>query len=147
MNRNIIYMTYLLLATVIAVLLYIVLNADMSMQSIEYRVRRDTVVKTIKPEPVVITKTRTKIIKLKDTVIKTYPFRAVIDTVIRRDTVRSYFEFPSGMFSLRFTPATDTLRFSRIVLKREVKRKDEWWEKPLMIMGGVLAGYTIGRIK
>ena len=147
MNRNIIFMTYLLLAAVIAVLLLLLLENGRDTGNTEYEVLHDTIVRTIKPDPIVITKVRTKIIKLKDTVIAFHPFRAVVDTVIKWDTIHSYFEFPSGMFSLEYLPAADTLSFSKTVYCKTAKRKEKWWEKPLMIMGGVLAGYTIGRVR
>lgn len=141
-------MTVLLLAAVVVVLLFLPAGIKRNRQdAYAVRVVRDTVIKTVPAKPLVITKVKTHIVKLSDTVIRYHPFRATIDTVIMRDTIRSYFEFPAGLFSLSVKSPPDSLKVPRIIMYKTKREKEQWWEKPLMAAGCVLAGYVIGRVK
>ena len=144
--KYIISMTLLLIAAIIIVLLFLPqYSAEHGHDSV--KIVRDTIIKLLPSKPVIIEKKKTKIIKLSDTVIRYHPFRSVVDTVIMRDTIHSFYEFPSGIFTLNIRRKPDTLRVSKVVVYRTKQEKEKWWEKPLMIMGGVLAGYTIGRVR
>jgi len=136
-----------MLTAVIAVLLYLFAGQSCHQDDDELKTFRDTLIKTVKSEPIVITKMKTKIIKLSDTVVKYHPFRALVDTVIMRDTVHAYYEFPEGLFSLEYKPARDTFRFERTTYRKVIRQSEKWWEKPLIIVGSVLAGYAIGRVR
>jgi hypothetical protein len=108
---------------------------------------RDTIVRTIASEPIIITKVKTKIIKLSDTLIKTYPFVARIDTIIKHDTVRVEFEYPANLLSLAVSRRPDTLRVERIIISDTKLRSEEWWVKPLIVAGSFAAGWLSGQIK
>ena len=147
MSKNLIYMTCLMLTAVIAVLLFLFAGQNCNRDDDELKIFHDTIIKTVRSEPIVITKMKTKIIKLSDTVIQYHPFRALVDTVIMHDTIHSYYEFPEGLFSLEYKPARDTFRFERTAYRKVIRQSEKWWEKPLIIVGSVLAGYTIGRVR
>jgi hypothetical protein len=144
MTKNLVYMTMLMIVVIIAVLLFLLLNEDAANCQAESAVVRDTVVRVVPAKPIVLTKMRTKIVKLSDTVILYHPFRAVIDTVIKHDTIHSYYEFPAGVFSLEYRPKPDTMLMRNTVFYKTKVKKEKWWEKPLMFVGGMVVGYVIG---
>jgi len=148
LTNNIINMTVILLIVCVIILIYLLnKHNNAANNDMEAHIVRDTIVKLVPAKPLVITKVKTRIIKLSDTVICYHPFRAEIDTIIQHDTIRSYYKFPNGFFSLRINRHSDTMMTERAVVYRIKQTKEKWWEKPLMVLGGVLAGYTIGRVR
>jgi hypothetical protein len=148
MTKYFINMTSLMLSAVIVVLLFLLFKEKTpDDKERTLRIIRDTIVKTVPAKPIVITKVKTRIIKLSDTIIRYHPFRAVVDTVIRRDTIRSQFEFPGGLFSLDIRRHPDTVLLPKTIIYKTRHEKEQWWEKPLMILGGVAAGFLIGSVK
>ena len=107
-------------------------------------VKRDTVLKTVNPQPLILEKVKTKIIKTRDTIIITKPFKAVVDTIIKRDTVFAKFEYPENLFSLSIKSKPDTIKTYSIIFRGIKERKENWWEKPLIIFSSLTAGYLIG---
>jgi hypothetical protein len=107
---------------------------------------RDTILKIIKPEPLVINKTRLKIIRQSDTIIQSKPFTAELDTVISRDTMKFRYEYPQNVFSFYLAKKPDTLRYQQIVVRETIEKERPWWEIPVSVGGGIIAGVLIGKL-
>ena len=107
----------------------------------------DTVYRAVPAEPVVITKIKTKIVRTSDTIIRFQPFIAMVDTVIKHDTINASFEYPANLFSLTVRSHPDTLMTERILYSANKSGSEEWWIKPLIFAGGLIGGYFIGLIK
>ncbi|MFA6571227.1 MAG: hypothetical protein WCT77_08315 [Bacteroidota bacterium] len=104
----------------------------------------DTIIKTIPSKPIIINKVKTKLVKVKDTVIQTEPFAASIDTIVNTDTIKALYEFPENLMSLRINKKPDSLLLQRITVFQPVEKKVDWWEKPALFLGGAIIGLTIG---
>ncbi len=108
------------------------------------QIKRDTILKKVKSKPLILEKVKTKIIHTKDTLIITKPFKAIVDTVIKRDTVFAQFQYPQNLFSLSIKSKPDTIKTYSIIYKELKEKKEKWWEKPLIIFSSLTAGYLIG---
>ncbi len=111
------------------------------------KIIRDTVYEVVEAEPLVIEKVRTKIIRRFDTVIKTQPFTAKLDTVVRRDSVRAEFDFPENLISLDIRREPDSLRVPKMTVFRTEAQEEHWWETPAYVAGAVIIGYLLGSAK
>lgn len=109
-------------------------------------VRKDTVLIIKEAEPIVIEKIKPKIIYKRDTIIETKPFIAVVDTVIKRDTVYAKYEFPDNSFDLMIRKKPDSTMIQTIYITKEIMRERSWWETPVYIIGGVAVGFTVGSL-
>jgi hypothetical protein len=103
----------------------------------------DTVFKTIEKEPIILEKIKTKIIKQKDTIIKTYPFIAKVDTILKRDTIKISYDFPQNIFSMNIRRMPDTLALQKMLITKMIKIEPPWWETPAFIAAGTLIGYVL----
>lgn len=112
-------------------------------QTVEYR---DTIVEIRNPEPITITKYKTKIEYIRDTIITTKPFTARIDTIIRCDTVRAQFDFPDNTFSMTLNRKNDTIFRERIFNNNILKNEEKWWHKPALCILSLCGGYLFGRL-
>ena len=139
MKNNILILLVMTVAAFISG--YILKDGDSNIEY-KYRVERDTIIKTVKSEPIVIEKIKPKIIYRRDTVIKTKPFAAVVDTVIKRDTVYAEYMYPDNLFSIEISTPDDSIMIPQITEYRE--NKNEWWEKPLFFITGSFVGYLLG---
>lgn len=108
-------------------------------------IKRDTIFKKVETKPIILEKIKTKIIRTRDTVIITKPFRAVLDTIIKRDTIFAQFEYPENLFSLSINSKPDTIKTYSIIYKELKIQRAKWWEKPLIIFSSLTAGYLIGK--
>jgi hypothetical protein len=106
---------------------------------------RDTVLKIIKPDPIIINKIRTRLIRTADTIIRTNPFRAELDTILQRDTIRMFYEFPANLLSLDIRRKPDTSLTHNITLLPEPSASKNWWESPAILAIGVIIGYLIAK--
>ena len=104
----------------------------------------DTIIKTIPAKPIIINKVKTKLVKVRDTIIQTEPFAASIDTIVNTDTIKALYEFPENLMSFRINKKPDSLLLQRITVLQPVEKKVDWWEKPAVFLGGVIIGLTIG---
>ncbi len=111
------------------------------------RIVTDTVVKIIKRKPIIINKVKTKIIHTRDTVIITKPFVALLDTILRLDTVSAKFQYPENLFSVAIRSHQDSIKMESVTIYKTIERKSPWWEVPAYILGGVATGYLIGAAK
>lgn len=102
---------------------------------------RDTIIKEIKQKPLIIEKTVPKIIYMKDTIIKTRPFIAKIDTIIIKDTINAEYRFPEHSFSMYVNRARDTLAIPQITKIKH--KKEKWWIKPVVFSAGFITGFIL----
>jgi len=96
------------------------------------------------PEVITLEKVKTKIKYVRDTVIKTRPFIASIDTVIKHDTVYADFRFPEREMNIAIKQATDTVYHNKQIFVDNNER--EWWEDPAIATGGLIIGYIIAGV-
>jgi len=136
----------LLIAALVLFLAFPELHRNNSMKRTETNVIRDTIVRVITPEPITLAIVKTRIIRTSDTVIKFSPFKAVVDTIHKQDTIRTVFEYPSGILSLDIRRRPDTVLTEKIRIYEPQKKKEPWWEKPAVILGSAAAGYLLGTI-
>lgn len=87
---------------------------------------RDTIVKTVPREPLIITKIRPEIRYKYDTIIRVKPFTAIADTIVKYDTIFAKYDFPEHLFSFNIKTKEDTFRIPKIIQYKE--KKEEWWE-------------------
>lgn len=103
----------------------------------------DTIIKIVKSKPIIIEKIKTRIKWKTDTIIKTAPFEALVDTVIARDTVWAMFEYPENLFSLRVSKAPDSLEVQKMIITKIIKLEAPWWETPAYITVGTVLGFLL----
>jgi len=102
---------------------------------------RDTIIKTITSEPIILEKVKMKIVYRADTIIQTAPFTASIDTIIVRDTLNAVYKFPENLFSMSLRRPQDTIKTIYQVSVPVVKC--EWYDKLLYFVAGALSGGLI----
>lgn len=105
--------------------------------------QHDTLYIVKEAEPVIIERAKTKIKYVKDTVIKTQPFVAELDTIIRQDTLHSAFIFPENLLSLEIKRKPDTTKIEQITIIKEIPKKESWWKEPLIFISGCAAGFLL----
>ena len=113
----------------------------------EKEIKRDTVVKLKPQKPLIIYKTKMKLVKTSDSLIKTYPFVAKLDTMLQQDTIRANYEFPQNLFTLEIKRKPDSIKIETIEKIKTIADKKQWWEAPAYVLSGVLLGYLIGKSK
>jgi hypothetical protein len=110
---------------------------------IEKTVVRDTVL--IAPsKPVAIHRAKPRLIKTSDSIIKTTPFQAKVDTIVNFDTIKAVYEYPQNLFSLVLKKKPDSLKVRTIIIYKPLEKEAKWWELPAGIAGGILLGVLVG---
>ncbi len=117
-------------------------NCSNTVQTI---LKRDTVIIVKQSEPIVIEKAKTKIIYTRDTIIQTQPFIAVVDTIIKKDTVYAKFEFPANNFDLWIKKKPDSTLIQTITITKEIIKERPWWEASAYSLGGAVIGFLLGK--
>ena len=117
-------------------------NCSDSVQTI---VKRDTVIVVKQAEPIVIEKAKTKIVFTRDTIIQTQPFIAVVDTIIKKDTVYAKFEFPANNFDLWIKKKPDSTLIQSITITKDIIKDRPWWEASAYSLGGAVIGFLLGK--
>jgi len=107
--------------------------------------KRDTMVLVKQSDPIVIEKAKTKLVYKNDTVILTKPFVALIDTIIKTDTVFASYDFPDNNFNLLIKRKPDSTIVQTITITKEVMKERSWWETPAYVLGGTVVGFVIGK--
>lgn len=107
-------------------------------------VRRDTIIKLVESEPIVIEKHVPRVVFKRDSVIETRPFTAIVDTLVRRDTVRAVYEFPENTFSMRISRGVDSLAVEQVQVIDYSDKVTHWWHVPAYVLAGVIVGFIIG---
>lgn len=117
-------------------------NCSDSVQTI---IKKDTVIIVKQAEPIIIEKAKTKIVYTRDTIIQTQPFIAVVDTIIKKDTVYAKFEFPANNFDLWIKKKPDSTLIQTITITKEIIKDRPWWEAPAYTLGGAVIGFLLGK--
>jgi hypothetical protein len=113
-----------------------------------------TVVNVLPPDTVMITKPR--IVFRQDTIIDSTVVIKYRDTAwtasdevvnAKSDTIVTEFLYPEMMFKHRFNYSTDSTKIITIFKDKIIVKQRPWWETPVTILGGVAAGYLLGRTK
>ena len=117
-------------------------NCSDSVQTI---IKRDTVIVVKQAEPIIIEKAKTKIVYTRDTIIQTQPFIAVVDTIIKKDTVYAKFEFPANNFDLWIKKKPDSTLIQTITITKEITKERPWWEASAYTLGGAVIGFVLGK--
>lgn len=117
-------------------------NCSDSVQTI---IKRDTVIVVKQAEPIIIKKAKTKIVYTRDTIIQTQPFIAVVDTIIKKDTVYAKFEFPANNFDLWIKKKPDSTLIQTITITKEITKDRPWWEASAYSLGGAVIGFLLGK--
>ncbi len=117
-------------------------NCNDTVQTI---IKRDTVLIVKQAEPIVIEKAKTKIVYTRDTIIQTQPFIAVVDTIIKKDTVYAKFEFPANNFDLWIKKKPDSTLIQTITITKEITKDRPWWEASAYTLGGAVIGFVLGK--
>jgi hypothetical protein len=117
-------------------------NCSDSVQTI---IKRDTVIVVKQAEPIIIEKAKTKIVYTRDTIIQTQPFIAVVDTIIKKDTVYAKFEFPSNNFDLWIKKKPDSTLIQTITITKAITKDRPWWEASAYSLGGAVIGFLLGK--
>jgi hypothetical protein len=108
-------------------------------------IKRDTVIIVKQAEPIIIEKAKTKIVYTRDTIIQTQPFIAVVDTIIKKDTVYAKFEFPANNFDLWIKKKPDSTLIQTITVTKEIIKDRPWWEASAYSLGGAVIGFLLGK--
>ena len=117
-------------------------NCNDTVQTI---LKRDTMIIVKQSEPIIIEKAKTKIVYIRDTIIQTQPFIAVVDTIIKKDTVYAKFEFPANNFDLWIKKKMDSTLIQTITITKETIKERPWWEASAYTIGGTIVGFLIGK--
>lgn len=146
MNHNILFP--ILCLFIGFVLAYFFLGRDFSsVHNVKRLVSIDTVIKEIRSEPIVLTKVVPKITYVHDTIYSSMPYKAVLDTILRSDTIKAEYRFPENLLSLRISTQADTLTYFNTKTIDLYAKEENWWEIPSYILGGIALGYLIGDSK
>ena len=103
---------------------------------------RDTV--TIQTEPIVLEKVKPELVYIRDTIIKTKPFVATVDTIYKRDTITVNYHFPKNEMNMAIRMATDTLQKDVKTIELPCD-EGEWWHSPAAAAGGLIIGIIISK--
>lgn len=129
---------------IIGFLVWLLFSTKEQPQQIVERIVIDTVEKVLPPKIISITKVRTKIRYIRDTIIYEKPFVASLDTIALGDTISVKFHFPEKELSLFVHTRSDSLRLP-ILFRKKVERNGKWFERPLVFLSGVVLGWLLFR--
>jgi len=117
-------------------------------QLAERRVERDTVVQVqIVRKPVVVVKRRAQVAFVQDSVVRTQPFVARMDTVAAGDTLSVEYRFPEHLLSVELRKRADTLQ-TVLVREQTVEvrfERKKWYEEVATHFATAVVGYLIAR--
>ena len=106
----------------------------------------------IASEPLIIEKSKAKIVYkdryFYDSVkISPHPFTAILDTIIKADTLNIEFEYPTALFSVLLRKQPDSVFTQKIYIDRQIftKSEPEWWKTTIYAGGGLILGVLIGK--
>lgn len=137
-----------LLVLVIIVLLAWILASKLSRKNVERLeiVRIDTV-EIVKPkERIIVKRAKPKIIYLRDTIVESKPYVAVLDTIVQKDSIQVNYFFPENQMDLKILPSSDTIRVPKIIYSKEQK-KNAWMDYVVPTIVGIAFGYILGKAK
>lgn len=114
-------------------------------------VQIDTVTKYLTHDPVhVYAKARViyqrDTVHEADTVYRTRPFVAVLDTIVKHDTINVEYAFPQHTFSVALRQGRDSIAFEVRTLTITNYEQRPWWIDALTHVGAATLGYSIAQI-
>lgn len=143
------YITVLLI--VAGFIIYIFIHDfTRSKSNIEYKniIFRDTVKIRVASEPIIISKVKLKTVKMSDTVYTSPAFDAVLDTIIKSDTIKAKYEYPDNLFTMEVKKKPDSIQIQKIYIQN-VQKDDiseiSWWKKVLIIIAGAAAIFLLAK--
>jgi hypothetical protein len=145
MEKNKYIFALVLLIIVLLLSFFLVRNSKNCNDSVQTIIKRDTVIVVKQSEPIIIEKAKTKIVYTRDTIIQTQPFIAVVDTIIKKDTVYAKFEFPANNFDLWIKKKPDSTLIQTITITKEIVKERPWWEASAYTLGGAVLGFVLGK--
>ncbi len=135
---------FFLLTLVIVLFVYFKLRPP---DIIHKEVLRIDTIEIIKPkEKIILRKAKPKIIYRYDTIVKTSPFVVNFDTIVNKDTISVSYKFPENSLDFSVLPFPDTIYIPKFVYSFE-KKKERWWEKPVVFLFGATLGYVLCKTK
>lgn len=81
------------------------------------QIKRDTIYKIEHRQPIIIEKIAHKITYNTDTIYTTGAFTAIIDTIIKHDTVYLRYDYPEHLFNLAIKHKIDTSAVAEIIIE------------------------------
>jgi hypothetical protein len=126
----------ILLIIAALILAYLLFDYKMNINSVE-KIKIDTVYIDNTRQPIKLNKIKPKLIYQKDTTIITNPFKAVIDTVIKKDTIKIDYNYPENDLNLSVISEKDTLKFAQIS-KNDAKEISWYNFLPPFLIGIIL---------
>lgn len=110
------------------------------------RIIRDTIYKIEQREPIILSKVEPKIMYLRDTVYHSKPFIAILDTIVKTDTVFVSYEFPENLIELAVKHRQDTNMIAEITVRQEESKKEANSENPALIIALIIIGLLLGNL-
>jgi hypothetical protein len=105
---------------------------------------RDTVYQIEYREPIKIENAVPKIIYRSDTVYVAKAFTAILDTVVKYDTVFIQYDFPEHLINLSVKHKADTNAIAEIIVENKVQESQSSWETALIIVASAIIGFLLG---
>ncbi len=134
----------LIAIAIIGFLIWLLLPRKEQPQRFVEKIVIDTVEKILPPKTIYITKVKTKIQYIRDTIVCEKPFVATLDTIALGDTISAKFYFPEKELSLFVHTRADSLRVP-IFVREKIERNGKWFEPPLLFLSGVVLGWLLFR--
>lgn len=110
------------------------------------RIIRDTIYKIEQREPIILSKVEPKIMYLRDTVYLSKPFIAILDTIVKTDTIFVSYEFPENLIELAVKHRQDTNMIAEITFRQEESKKEAISENPVLMVALIIIGLLLGNI-
>lgn len=127
----------ILLIIAALILVYLLFDYKMNINSVE-KIKIDTVYIDNTRQPIKLNKIKPKLIYQKDTTIITNPFKAVIDTVIKKDTIKIDYNYPENDLNLSVISEKDTLKFAQI--SKNDAKEISWYNFLPPFLFGIILG-------
>jgi hypothetical protein len=109
-------------------------------------VKIDTVEIVKQSEKIVVQKAKPIVKYLRDTIYKTRPFIAQLDTILKHDTIKAIYTFPEHLFDLKISSRADTFRIPQAIISTS-RKEPNLFDRIIHFVAGATFGYALSRIK
>jgi len=140
------YLITAILALIAGVMLYHFLFRTENRKYAQTKLIRDTIYRIEQREPIILSKVEPKIHYLRDTIYHSPAFIAILDTIVRTDTVYVSYEFPENLFDLTIKHQQDTNMAVEIVFRQEDEPKEQVSDNPFIMLALFLLGLLVGNL-